>query len=561
MVLVFFFVFISLTILIGIVTPVVREFKIASDNLKSKQTYFLSESGIEDILYRLKNNKQVDTSENLILSNSSTTTTITDIPNNKKQITSLADTNSIQRKVSINVSAGVGVSFNYGVLTGTGGFEMENGSQIIGSVYSNGTISGSGLITGSATSANLPSLGADQSNGSGIPDYDITFGQSTSTQDFAQSFKISQTEVLNKVRVYIKKVGSPSNITVRVVTDSSGHPSTNVLTYATMSASLVSSNYGWVDVPFSTNPQLSAGVTYWLVLDASKSSFRYYKIGANNNGYANGIGKIGQYGGTWNNTSPSGLDGFFSLYLGGLPGLIEGVTIGTGSIGNAYANTVNNATVAGTIYCQTGSGNNKSCDTSREDPVQLPMPISEQNILDWKTAAEEGGIISGNYLVSTDTTMGPKKITGDLIMDNGKKLTMSGTIWVQGNFVMDNNSILALDSWYGASGGVIVVDGTITINNNSTFLDSGTSGSYVLALSTSSSTSAIELSNNAGAVSLYAANGTLNVDNNGTAKSLTAYYIHLNNNSIITYDSGLANANFVSGPSGSWNVSNWKEVE
>ena len=561
MILVIFFVFISLTILIGIVNPTIREYRVASDNFTSKQTYFLAESGVEDVIYRLKNNMEVGTSETLVLGTSSTTTVITDISSNQKEVVSTGETNSIERKLRVNVSTGVGVSFSYGVQVGVGGFLMDNNSQIVGNVYSNGNISGSGTITGSASAANSPALEADQTNGIGVPAYDVNFGNANSTQDFAQSFQVSETGAINKVQLYIKKVGNPSNITVRIVSDSSGKPSITNLTSATLSASTVSTNYGWVDVPFNSHPQLSSEATYWLVLDASTSSTNYYKIGANNNGYANGIDKLGQYNGTWNNTSPLGLDGFFNVYLGGLTGLISGVTVGTGTIGNTYAHTVNNTTIRGTNYCKEGSGNNKTCDTSRDDPVQIAMPISEQNILDWKDAAAIGGTINGNYTLTENATLGPKKITGNLTVGNGKILTMSGTIWVQGNLLVDNNSIMKLASGYGSSEGVIIVDGTITISNNSTFQGSGATGSYMLALSTSSSTSAINLSNNGGAVALYAANGTINVANNGTAKSLTGYYIHLNNNAVITYDEGLRNANFVSGPSGSWNISKWEETE
>ena len=560
-ILVFFFMLISLTILIGIVTPVVREFKIASDNLKSKKSYFTAESGIEDVLYRLKNNKQVSSSNNLIIDSSQTTTTITDISSSQKEIVSLGDTNSVQRKIKTVVNTGVGASFSYGVLSGQGGFDMNNGSKIIGSVYSNGPITGSGTITGSATSANSPSLSADQTNGTSAPDYDITFGDTNTTQDFAQSFKVSSTGVVNKVQFYLKKVGNPSNITVNLVSDSNGSPSSTILSSATISASTISTNYGWVDVPFSTNPQLSSSFNYWLVLDASTSSSKYYIIGANNNGYINGVGKIGQYNTTWNDTIPLGLDIFFNLYLGGLTGSITGITVGTGTIGNAYAHTVNNANIAGINYCQTGSGNNKSCNTGREDSVQVANPISEQNILDWKNTAETGGTYSGDYTVPSDMTLGPKKITGNLILNNGSTLTLGGTVWVQGNFIADNNSLIKLSSGYGGSSGVLIVDGTIIISNNATFEGSGTTGSYIFVMSTSSSSSAISLSNNAGAVSLYAANGAININNNGAAKSLTGYYIHLGNNAVITYDSGLANANFVSGPSGSWNISSWKESE
>jgi hypothetical protein len=562
---VFFFMFMSLTILIGIITPVVREFKIASANFDSKKSYFTAESGVEDVLYRIKNSMMVGSSEDLTIDDSSTTTTVTDISSSHKEITSLGETGEVERRVFTSVDTGVGASFSYGVLTGGGGFFMSNNSRINGSVYSNGNITGSETggvktITGSATAANSPTLAADQENGSGNPPYEIIFGKENASQDFAQSFQVSTTGEVSKAKFYIKKISTPSNITVRIVSNSSGSPSTTNLTTGTISSSGVSTNYGWVEVAFTTNPRLFSGTTYWLVLDSNYSSSKYYKIGLNNNGYANGTGKIGKYSSTWNNTSPSGRDGFFKLYFGGLTGLINGITVGTGSVGNAYAHTVTNATIAGTNYCKTGSGNNKACDTSRDDPVPVVMPISEQNILDWKANAEESGIpYEGNYTVSTDNTLGPKKITGNLNIE--ETLTISGTIWVQGNLLLSENSKINLAPEYGSSEGVLVVDGTITIDNNATFEGSGTDGSYVLALTTSTSSAAVSLGQNAGAVALYASNGTILVDQNGTAKSLTGYYIRLAENAIITYDDGLANANFINSPSGSWNVSGWKETE
>lgn len=559
---VLFFVFISLTILVGIITPTVREFKIAGTTSNSKNAYFLAESGVEDILYRIRNNKQVGASETLTLGTSSATTTVTDISSSQKQIISLGDNSLNQRKINLTVTTGVGVSFSYGVQTGKGGFTMANGSSIIGSIYSNGPITGSGSITGSATSANSSALTSNQSNGSGVPAYDVSFGNASGTQDFAQSFQVSTDEVANKVQLYIKKVGNPSNLTVRITTNTGGSPSTVTKTSGTLSASLVSTNYGWVDVPFSTNPQLDAGTTYWIVVDASTSATNYYKIGANDNGYINGGSKIGQYSGTWNATTPSTLDGFFNLYIGGITGLISGVTIGTGSVGDAYSHTVNNATVRGNNYCQVGTGNNKACNTTLADPVEVAMPISDQNIEDWKDAAVAGGTLTGNYSLSGSTgTLGPKKILGDLMVQNNATMTVSGTLWVTGNVNISNNATVRLASGYGSSEGVIIVDGTVSIGNNANFLGSGTSGSYVMILTTSNSSSAINLQNNAGAVILYASNGTINVSNNAGAKSVTGYSVNLSNNAVITYDSGLANANFSSGPSGSYNVSSWKETQ
>lgn len=562
MIVVLFFVFISLTILVGIIAPTVREFKIAGTTLNSRNAYFLAESGVEDALYRIKTSKDINSSETLVLGDSTTTTTITDISSSQKEIVSLGERGSNERKVKLGVTTGVGVSFSYGVQTGKGGFTMANNSQIIGSVYANGPITGSGSVTGSATSANSSTLTSDQSNGADLPVYDVSFGNANATQDFAQSFQVSDTEVVNKVQLYIKKVGTPSNLTVKIMNNSSGVPSSVVKASGTLPASLVSTNYGWVDVVFSTNPQLDMGTTYWIVIDSSTSATNYYKIACNDNGYTSGASKIGSNTGAWSNNTPSRVDAFFNLYTGGLTGLISGITVGTGTTGDAYSHTVNNSTIRGINYCQTGTSNNKACNTTLADPVEIAMPISDQNISDWKDVATTGGVINGNYSLSGSTgTLGPKKISGDLMVQNNSTLTVSGTLWVTGNVNISNNATVKLSSGYGASEGLIVVDGTVSIGNNANFAGSGTSGSYVMILTTSNSSSAINLQNNAGAVILYASNGTVNVSNNAGAKSITAYSISLSNNATITYDSGLANANFSSGPSGSWNVSSWKETE
>jgi len=555
------FVVLSLSVAGGLVTPVLSANRIATNNLESKRSYYAAESGVEDVLYRLMNSLSVSSSESLVLGAQTATTTLTDVFGGGKEIQSIGDSHDRNRTISVELIQGEGVSFPYGMQSGQGGITMANNSQVNGSVYSNGPITGSGTITGSATSANSAALYADQQNGSGTPPNGIVFGNANSTQDFAQSFQVSQTEVLNKIQVYIKKTSTPSNVTLRITADNNGNPSSTSLATGTLSASLVSTNYGWVDVTPSSAIQLAVGTTYWIVLDGSTNSTRYYTIGADS-GYANGGAKIGTFNSLWSATSPSGLDAFFKVYLGGLQGLISGITVGSAGVGNAYAHTVNNATIAGTNYCQTGSGNNKACNTSLPDPVALDMPVSDQNIEDWKEAAEAGGTYSGTYTVNgTTASFGPKKITGDLAVTNGATLTVTGTLWVQGNINISNNATVRLSSGYGAASGVIVTDGTISISNNVTFSGSGTTGSYLLALSTSSSTDAISVGNNAGTVILYAANGTVNVSNNAGAREINGYKINLSNNAIINYESGLTNLNFVNGPSGGLTIQSWKETQ
>ena len=571
MILVFFFLFISITVLAGIVTPVVREFKISTNSLKSKQSYFASESGVEDAMYRLKNNKKISSTENLVLGASTAATTITDIGNGKKEINSLGDTNSYQRKVDIVLSTSSGASFNYGVQVGQGGIDLSGSGTVNGNVYSNGPITGdsSAVITGTAISANSPAVSADQSNGSGAPDYNITFGNAVGTQDVSQSFQISTADnPVNSVSFYLKKIGSPSNATVKIVNDSNGTPGATVLVSGTLSASSVTTSYGWITISFSSNPVLNTGTTYWVVIDGGTgSSSNNYILGANSSGYTNGIGKIGQLGGTWNNTTPSGLDYFFNIYLGGITGSIAGSSgsqwnqlhIGTTS-GTAQAHTVNYTNSTGNIYCQSGAGNNKSC-INQTDPVYVSDPISDANIAAWKADALAGGVNNGDYTVPNGgASLGPKKIVGDLTVSSGRTLTVTGTLWVTGKITLNGGGTIQLASSYGANDGVLIADGSMEINGGGHATGSGTAGSYVMLLSTATGNAA-SVNGGAGAVIVCTPNGTLDINGGASLKEATGYRITIAGGSSVTYESGLSDMNFSSGPSGSWSVSSWKEAQ
>ncbi|MCX6753774.1 MAG: hypothetical protein NTV03_01830 [Candidatus Nomurabacteria bacterium] len=570
MVLVVFFVFISLTILIGIVSPTVREYRTITDNFKSKQTYFLAESGVEDVVYRLKNSKKTTGTETLVLGDSQAITAITDIGGGKKKISTLGSTDTLERKIEVTLNTAAGVSLSYGVLVGQGGVYIDSG-VVNGNLYSNGPISangsGSNKITGTAISANSPALIADQTNGTGNPANNITFGNAAATQDVAQSFQVTTSSPLNKIQLLIKKTSTPGDITVKIMNDVSGNIGSTIFATGTLLASSVTNNYdGWINVSFTTNPLLFVGTTYWLVLDAGTSNTKYYTIGATGgNAYTNGASKIGQLGGTWNTTNANIIDYYFNIYLGGINGSIIGnnvntkLPVGTTS-GTAQAHTVNYVSSTGNIYCKSGTGNNKSC-IDQEDPAYVAFPVSDANITQWKADALAGGIYNGNYTVPWNgAVLGPKKIVGDLDVGSGG-LTVTGTIWVTGNIVMDGGGTTKLDPSYGSGDAVIVADGTITVTGGGKATGSGAAGSYLMLLALSNSqTAAMTVSGDAGAIIAYAPYGTMNVSGGSAIKEATAYKLNLISSSV-TYEVGLMNNNFSSGPSGTWNIDSWKEVE
>jgi Tfp pilus assembly protein PilX len=221
-----------------------------------------------------------------------------------------------------------------------------------------------------------------------------------------------------------------------------------------------------------------------------------------------------------------------------------------------------NATYTTQFGCSIAGSQSTPNNNVPPDPSAEPLPIDDEQINGWEQEAENGGVL-GSQTINGSVSLGPKKINGNIFISNGSTLTITGTLWITGNLTIDNNAILRLSPSYGSLSGVIVVGqegsstaGTISVYNNAQINGSGTSGSYLMLLSqkTGTATPAITIENNAAGAIYYAGTGQINLSNNGGGKEITAYKVFIDNNAVVTYESGLANANFSSGPGGGWEV-------
>ncbi len=249
---------------------------------------------------------------------------------------------------------------------------------------------------------------------------------------------------------------------------------------------------------------------------------------------------------------------------------IEGLQVGK----DAKTHTCKDSQIAGILTYVSG-GSLQNCTAGEfidAQPNEIPpkdLPISQNQIDNWKSEAEGGGIISGNYTISGKVTqnLGPVKITGNLLVDNNATLNMTGTIWVVGNLRIDNGSTIKLDlNSYWSLSGVIIADGKIKIRPGTYLRGSGEEGSYLLLLSTNSevldtTNPAIDIDNNTDAAIFYANQGLIVLRNNIKAREVASYKIFLDNNAEILYEAGLEDATFTSGTGGSWEVAGWKEIE
>ena len=259
--------------------------------------------------------------------------------------------------------------------------------------------------------------------------------------------------------------------------------------------------------------------------------------------------------------------------------------------GIAKANTITNSKICGDAYYQTidtdslnflNTPTNPTCADpltngtaypGSPDAPQANMPISQANINQWKEEAQVGEPITGDYDISTDVSLGPKEITGNLNMtSNNKTLTITGTIYVHGNIDISNGSTIKCDASYGADSCIILADGWIHLSNNGIFSGSGTTGSFLMMLTTLACTGvpvagcghhdgAIDVHNNALGVIFYASNGMINLHNGVNITEAVAYKLRIDNTAVITYNQGLADSSFSSGPSAGWQISDWKEIQ
>lgn len=477
----------------------------------------------------------------------------------------------VKRTIKIEAQKGVGVSFVYGIQVGEGGLELGNGNLIQGTIYSNGSIvmGNNNTVTGDAwVAAGIPPSANQQTDCLTCVDY--LFGKTTDGQtrlDVVQSFKPSITDKIRQVSLKIKKFGNPPNATVRIMGDEGGQPKKNeVFATGTLSSGLVTEEYGWIDVTFPTNPTLSAGTTYWIMVDTSSDIQNFWSwqndLAQN---YNNGQPK---WSSDWSAGNPSwnSFPGDFSFkaYMGGTT---NSLLSGNNTIvqGDVHANTIDRLIIQKDAYYQTITNStvsgsacpNSHCHPGSEDPSPQAFPISEANIMGWKNEAVAAGSLQ-QPVCESPTPWGPGKFSGNLSLNNTCVIKVKSPIWITGDLTMGNENRFTLDSSYGTGSGVVVIDGKATMGNQNKLLGTGQGSSILVLLTTydsrTNNNSAITIGNVGNTGVFYADKGIIDPGNNNQFKEITAWKIKLTNESVIDYETGLASILFTSGPTGGYSL-------
>ncbi len=585
---------------------IITKNRISKNLVLSAQSYYSAESGIEDALLRVMNTDYNWTAiNNFNLDGSVINQNITQ-NENTTIIESLSSHFGNKRKVRSQITVTTtDISFHYGVQVGEGGLTMENNSTINGNLYSDGAVAGTSNLLSVINGDVFVATGMSLDSSYSVFDTETIFGEADPIIDVAQSFKTSSSEVMSQVSFYIKRIGNVSDKVIRVFTDDGtggtqpGLPTKTEIGLATLDASKIGTNYSWVDFSFSSPPFLAAGQWYWIVIDTSPDSNKYFSIAKDSSsGNVNGVSR---YSKDWDAGSPTWAedtgDFNYKIWMEGvstsldnmnITGTVRANTINNSNIGvDAYAKNINNSDVVGAAHYEIQfSGTAGSLiQESVDDPAVVALPISDGNIADWKAVALTGGTYNdaAHCSPSGDIVLDSCVLDCDFFPDD-IKVTINGTVWVKGDIELRGLTGLRLSSAYGSNSGVIIADkpgsettsGKITVLNNVAICGSegfvpgnpplscnGSNGSYVLMLSTyeHDTNYAIDVHNNVSGAIFYAHKGTANINNGASLKEVTAYKLNLSQNASVTYESGLADARFTSGPGGGWIINDWNEIE
>ncbi len=260
----------------------------------------------------------------------------------------------------------------------------------------------------------------------------------------------------------------------------------------------------------------------------------------------------------------------------GPTGLINGIH----ATGTAYAHTIQNSTIDKDAHYTTKTSTTVGGVSypGSSDLPDAPLPISDAQISTWESDAAAGGTVTcsgGTYNISSSRSIGPIKVPCDLNISGNTTVSLTGAVWVTGNITIQNNSIIKVSSSLGNKSVVMIADNPsnrnsssqISLQNSSSFQNSGTAGSFVLMIAMNNSgengggNSAIQNSNSAGgAVILYAPHGLITLQNSINVKEVTAYRITLQNSAQVRYDTGLPSSLFNSGPGGGYDITDWREI-
>lgn len=178
------------------------------------------------------------------------------------------------------------------------------------------------------------------------------------------------------------------------------------------------------------------------------------------------------------------------------------------------------------------------------------LPLSTTTIQTWKDQAAAGGTINGSLIFPNNTTgieLGPTEIMGSLKFGSNNAVTVKGPLYIHGNLLIKSGSVITQDSSFADQFATIIVDGTVDIESNVSFVGAGSIGTFILisnASAKSGNNAAIETDSNPGQsdlgrVVLYASEGDVHINSHRTLLAVFAKHGDSSGNPAIDLESNV----------------------
>lgn len=447
----------------------------------------------------------------------------------------------------------------------------------------------------------------------------------SSTTKVAQSFAVARTGQPRLLRVNAAKYGTPSAFHVKIV----GSKLSNGVTvpdatdvYATGSFTAAGTSLAWQDITLSpTSGKFLVANTspraYWILFTAgSASTGNYYKLATN--AVATSTAMLWNSTETFTNATLSTTNAklTYQLYIGVAQTKIDKVKINddysqgclVGSVEADLITSANTIQAKSIVYRDLPAPSGAECagatvTRGTDDNALLKAtdaistPISDAEIAELLAIADvrvcntqECNYVSGSPSTFRDpATMEarsyPYDASGgfymppnvDFIVDGtDQTLNIRGVIHVQGNMEIrgakggqanSTGCIMKVGSEFGSKSAIIIVDGTVKINNKCTIQGSGDAAgkSHLIIISRALNTGSdpvIDVYEQATADIIMATRGTIRVRDSAQtvrARAVTAPYIVLDGNAEISI--GESNFFELVIPAQSFSYSHWGEIE
>lgn len=261
---------------------------------------------------------------------------------------------------------------------------------------------------------------------------------------------------------------------------------------------------------------------------------------------------------------------------------------GVGIDGSAYANRIENSRIGGDAYYQTIDPDpplswQPQVEGTRypgsPDMPTRPLPITDEEIEEWKSEAEAGGVYTGPCNIDgvSEVSIGNVRMNCDLTIGGSAKVTITGPIWVRGNISFQGSSITSIAPELEGKTVTIVADdpsnrmnkGRISVGGSASVRGAG-DGSFVVLVSQNESaekggnTVAIDVGGGGphNDIIVYAGHGL--VTHGGSASvpvGVNGYKVIISGSARIQYDDGAASLELSNTPAGGYRLQSFREIQ